>query len=202
VEPPIFDFQVGNTERPITIPCSSHQTNDFSTFAVSTFLNSALTVPNKCSDNETYHCMQAVYFCAALRKNCGSNLENEGITINNVLLSTCANKTYLSFFYTNIQSILNKMDELIIHIDDFKPDVIVLTETWLNPDIQNAEISITGYDIFRSDRQTPTKGGGLLLYVKSVFSAVEFPVPSNPFRTHESLWVAICQKHSKNSLLD
>ena len=43
---------------------------------------------------------------------------------------------------------------------------IFLTETWLNKDIEDAEILIEGYTIFRSDRIDRTRGGAAI-YIKN-----------------------------------
>lgn len=55
------------------------------------------------------------------------------------------------------------------------PDIIGITETWLNDNIQNNEIYIPGYNIFRKDRCNPTlnSGGGVLLYIRDNINAIE-----------------------------
>ena len=38
-------------------------------------------------------------------------------------------------------------------IEDMKPDLIFITETWLHPDIKNAEVMLTGFsEPIRKDR--------------------------------------------------
>ena len=54
------------------------------------------------------------------------------------------------------------------------PDVIGITETWLEEHISNAKIGLMGYDVFRSDRNNGRLGGGVMLYVKSDLQSVEF----------------------------
>ena len=39
----------------------------------------------------------------------------------------------LNVFYTNVDGLPNKMDELLLNIEDYKPDVIVLTECIKSP---------------------------------------------------------------------
>ena len=41
-----------------------------------------------------------------------------------------------------------------------------MTETWLSNHVRNDEILPVGYKLFRRDRQTGTRGGGVLLAVK------------------------------------
>ena len=52
----------------------------------------------------------------------------------------------------NAWSIINKKDELNIMIDDIKPHIIGITESWANNDITDAELGLEGYAMFRKDR--------------------------------------------------
>ena len=46
-----------------------------------------------------------------------------------------------------------------------------ITETWLNKDISNDEASITGYKIFRGDRNEKIKQGGTAIYLLQTLEA-------------------------------
>ena len=50
------------------------------------------------------------------------------------------------------RSIINKKTELNIMVDDIKPHIIGITESWANNDITNAELGLEGYVMFRKDR--------------------------------------------------
>lgn len=54
-----------------------------------------------------------------------------------------------------------------------KPDVLVLTETWLCTDISDAELGLKDYNIYKHDRSIHTsnhsRGGGVLIAVKNNF---------------------------------
>lgn len=66
-----------------------------------------------------------------------------------------------------------------------KPDIVGITETWAHEDVQDSEISVNGYTLFRKDRVVGDKvrGGGVALYFKNEFNVtiredlteVEFP---------------------------
>ena len=73
----------------------------------------------------------------------------------------------LKMVHLNIRSLFNKIDQLRTLFVDF--DVIVVSETWLTPEITDASIELSGYRLFRQDRILPNgkKGGGLCLYAKS-----------------------------------
>jgi hypothetical protein len=49
----------------------------------------------------------------------------------------------------NIRSILGKFDQLNYHVNILKPNIICLSESWLTSDIDNNEIYINGYELFR-----------------------------------------------------
>ena len=57
---------------------------------------------------------------------------------------------------------------------DLNPDVIGITESWTHNNIEDAELMLHGYQLFRCDRSTGNKGGGVLLIVKDVFNPIEF----------------------------
>ena len=65
----------------------------------------------------------------------------------------------------NARSIVNKMGELRLMVEDVEPDIIGITETWTRPDMGNAEFSLKGYQMFRKDREV-RRGGGVALYIK------------------------------------
>jgi hypothetical protein len=73
--------------------------------------------------------------------------------------------------YTNCQSLQSKIQELTALTIERKPDLILLTETWCNNNVNNASLAIQGYSIetdLRRDRTDTGNGigGGLLVYSK------------------------------------
>ncbi len=82
---------------------------------------------------------------------------------------TCTNAQYkhlkgAKFIHLNIRSLFGKIDEFRHYVSIYKPSVIALCETWLNKDIDDIEINLENYKVFRSDRSIGT-GGGVLFYV-------------------------------------
>ena len=51
---------------------------------------------------------------------------------------------------------MTKLHELQGHILKHKPDVVILNETWLKPNIQDSEVLPSIYKIFREDRTEKT----------------------------------------------
>jgi hypothetical protein len=84
------------------------------------------------------------------RQNCDK--ENE-VSYRNKLI----NKGSLKCFYTNASSLFHKLDELKLRAQQY--DVIAITETWAKDDMTDAELSIDGFVMFRSDRKGRLGGG-------------------------------------------
>ena len=117
-------------------------------------------------------------------------------------------------FYINARSIVNKLDEFELYIDEEKPDIIGITETWLTSDIENSELDTDDYTVFRRDRQhsNKTRGGGVLLLVKNSLVAVpredifstSFPesVWCNIGSGKDKLLVGVCYRPPDSSVAD
>ena len=100
-------------------------------------------------------------------------------------------RQYCSIMYCNCRSLTPKLDTLRVQAAASSPDIIALTETWLDPSISSSEIFIPGYISIRRDRNW--RGGGILLYLKD----------SIPFRNttcHDSIELVFTEvqlKHGK-----
>jgi hypothetical protein len=64
----------------------------------------------------------------------------------------------------NARSILNKVDEISIRTKILNPEVLCITETWLNDHIPDEVVQVSGYTIIRKDRANGIRGGGVYLY--------------------------------------
>ena len=73
----------------------------------------------------------------------------------------------LSLCHLNIRSISKHFDEFSHWISLFNYDVICLTETWLNSSHFNSSFNLPGYILIRKDRIGPSRGGGLIIYIKA-----------------------------------
>ena len=68
----------------------------------------------------------------------------------------------LHLLHLNVNSLLNKIDELRYISKVSNAAVIGITETKLDNSVNDSEISIAGYKVIRNDRNR--HGGGCLLY--------------------------------------
>ena len=95
----------------------------------------------------------------------------------------------ISFLLVNIRSLRNKINsaKLFIQVDKSKPDVILITETWL--DNSTEEVKIPGYrSIARRDRPGDKSGGGVDVFVRDDFFNVGLFAVSE---TSERSWVTL-----------
>lgn len=74
-----------------------------------------------------------------------------------------------------------------------KPTFVVITESWLSPDILDSTINIKGFNIFRRDRLNK-RGGGIIIYVAHSFEGI--PIIATPKMDWdiiglEALWLDI-----------
>lgn len=80
-----------------------------------------------------------------------------------------------SILLFNARSLLNKLDDLKVRVAKFDPDVVVITETWLDNSVREGVLTIQGYKVFRNDRDL--RGGGVAIFCKTALTAV---VESSP----------------------
>ena len=73
----------------------------------------------------------------------------------------------------NARSIITKKTELNIMVDDIKPHIIGITESWANNDITDAELGLEGYVMFRKDRMG-RRGGGVYYTSRKVYQHMKY----------------------------
>ena len=93
---------------------------------------------------------------------------------------------------TNTRSIMNKLDELQDYIDRHKPSIIGITETWSTELVDDAELYLKEYNLFRCDRKN-AQGGGVLLYVHASLYAVVCE-PLTRLNIEDSVWCMVTLK--------
>ena len=92
---------------------------------------------------------------------------------------------YPSFFLTNARSVFPKIDELRVTVAALRADVVAITRSWLNHDINDKLLFMNSYEMFRCDR-VDRKGGGVCVWVNQNFFPRPVPifsiVPSSLFQ--------------------
>ena len=56
-------------------------------------------------------------------------------------------------------------------LSDLNLDIIGVAETWTHEGIADSEIKLNGFSMYRKDRQSHTRGGGIILYVKEYLTS-------------------------------
>ena len=103
-------------------------------------------------------------------------------------------KEDIKYVCLNAMSIMNKKNELNIMVDDIKPHIIGITESWANNDITDAELGLEGYAMFRKDRMG-RRGGGVLLYIKDTVPAYEVQLQEEA-DCNEAIWCKLVTGHT------
>lgn len=82
----------------------------------------------------------------------------------------------LTILNINCRSVKNKVPDLHLVIDQLKPDIICLTETWLKSDVSSSEVfpDNLNYSVCRDDR-CDGKGGGVMIAISKSLSSQEQP---------------------------
>lgn len=95
------------------------------------------------------------------------------VTVANVCTSAYLNNSGSSkwslptFLLANVQSMMNKLDDLYTVITNNNVGIACIVESWLNPLIHNDIVDIDGYICYRRDREDGRKGRGIACYVHS-----------------------------------
>jgi hypothetical protein len=93
----------------------------------------------------------------------------------------------MSCLYTNCLSLVNKISEIRQLVADTKPSIVAFTETWLTPDISDAEVSLIGYSIFRVDSNRG-RAGGVAVYFSTALLSPTVTLQSVPNLSYDVLW--------------
>ena len=95
---------------------------------------------------------------------------------------------------TQPRRIINRKNELNIMVDDIKPHIIGITESWANNDITDAELGLECYVMFRKER-IGRRGGGVLLYIKETIPAYEVQLQEEA-DCNEAIWCKLVIGHT------
>ena len=73
-------------------------------------------------------------------------------------------------YLINARSLVNKMDLLRCYLNDFRPAIVCITETWAHNDLPDSFFFVEDYVFYRCDRSKGT-GGGVIIYVSNSLSS-------------------------------
>lgn len=114
--------------------------------------------------------------------------ENVGLSIkdNNIPSLT---RRLPSFLLSNARSLLNKLEDLSVSLNDNKVDIAIISETWFSYEHPPECTHVNGFNLFSRCR-TEGRGGGVAIYVKDfiptdIINFIEVPTEL------ECLWVLV-----------
>merc|ERR1711915_469741 len=97
----------------------------------------------------------------------------------------------ITFLYSNTRSIKNKFTELEAIVETECPDIIGLTETWLDSEKNEfiSEFNIEGYTLINKDRKSK-RGGGVLIYIRDYLKPIRVESQTNNEKV-ETVWAQL-----------
>ena len=101
----------------------------------------------------------------------------------------------LHIIHANIRSLFLKIDLLKAWVAYNKPNVITISETWLNSSIPDSAVQIDDYVLYRADRGS--RGGGVATYVSSNLTSELVNPTVNPMH-FECLFIKIIFHENKH----
>ena len=84
-------------------------------------------------------------------------------------------------------------NELNIMVDEIKPHIIGITESWANSDITDTALGLECYAMFRKDRTG--RRGGVLLYIKETIPAYKVQLQEES-DCNEAMWCKVVPGHT------
>ena len=81
----------------------------------------------------------------------------------------------LNVCFSNVRSLLPKIDEFRLTCLSLECDIFGVTETWLSDEILDDEVHVPGYSVLRRDRSR--HGGGIALYIRESLNFEVLPLP-------------------------
>ena len=110
------------------------------------------------------------------------------------------NRRSLTIGSLNVCSLRNKVDQISTLITQESLDILLLNETWLSTTIDNSEVNVPGYALYRNDRNG-RQGGGTAVYIRETIQA---SFRSDLLESHPELemcWLEIVAKSRKDKPL-
>ncbi|KAK2555157.1 hypothetical protein P5673_023132 [Acropora cervicornis] len=88
-------------------------------------------------------------------------------------LKQITNTRGLKIAHININGLLNKMSEIKFLLQEMRFDILGLTESHLNNNTDNGQLSVGGYNLVRKDRTCDNSWGGCVMYYKEGLNDIQ-----------------------------
>ena len=115
--------------------------------------------------------------------------------VNKIPIKTNKRSDHIVIKHINAQSLITKLDEIKLLIENEDLDILCISETWLQPNILDDLISIKNYNVFSNDNPFNSRGSGACIYVKNIFTCKKYEnieiTNGEPWKGLEDVWVRI-----------
>ena len=95
----------------------------------------------------------------------------------------------------NTESLIPKLDEIKLLIENEDLDILCISETWLQPNILVDLISNKNYNVFRNDNSHNSRVSGACIYVTNIITCKTYEnieiTDGEPSKGIEDVWVSI-----------
>ena len=105
----------------------------------------------------------------------------------------------LKILNLNVQSLYPKIDDIKLLCLECEPDILGITESWLNDSISNSEIHIPNYNIYRKDRADGY--GGVILYTHNRLDTNLITLSQSTQGKIDTIWVKLALPFSRSVLV-
>ena len=92
--------------------------------------------------------------------------------------------------HLNIRSLLGHLDQVIEFAETTAPDILALSETWLDASADDSMLAIPGFTVHRADRHR--HGGGVCIYVRNCLTCRLVSIGGDSLQSAvESIWLEV-----------
>ena len=107
-------------------------------------------------------------------------------------------KKTLRLVHLNARSVVQHFDDIVCLVSSTRPEILALSETWLDSSVGDGELYLPGYTLFRCDRSRC--GGGVAMYCADHLTCSVLSCGPSASGV-EYLWVSISKLHSSPLVL-
>ena len=126
--------------------------------------------------------------------------------VNQIPIKTNKCSDHIVIKHINAQSLIPKLDEIKLLIENEDLDILCVSETWLQPNILDNLISIKNYNVFRNENPLNSSGSGACIFVKNIFTSKKYEnieiTDGGPSKGIKDVWVSIQASKFKPLLLE
>ena len=100
--------------------------------------------------------------------------------------------------HLNVNGLFSKLDEIKLLLFETKIDILAISESHLNSEILDYEISIPNYALIRNDRSgRGNSWGGVIIYYKGHLDVCQFEKKELVFSPTEIIWLELTSAAQK-----